>query len=253
MSESDYPKPGLKDWALLAIGVGFTLAGFVILPHNRDVGVVTIAFFGLCAATFAIVIARKLRYRRMSFLNIEIAGGVPIRPSRGLALTLGVVLASLGAILIVFGQSYGVIFWSLAWFIAAVGAALTLAVAAGRFPIGYIQFDPPGLTVAHRNWSYTVPWDCISGVAAGAYHDNPALFIWLQNVSAITAHPPGSMDAVLKALIHSESWTGAPIVILTSRYLIPLPLLAGAVERYVTDPAARAGLARPQVTADGGA
>jgi hypothetical protein len=251
MKRGEYPKPTWRDWGLLAVGVGFTASGLLILPQNRDVGVVTIAFFGLCAVVFVITIARKLRNRRMSFLAVEIAGGVPIRPSRGLAFALGLALAALGAVLIVFGQSYGVIFRSLAWVVAVFGGGFTLAAAMGWFPAGHIQFDPEGLTIACRRWSYTAPWDSIAGVAAGDYHDNPALFIWLRDVSAVKAHPPESMEAVLKTLARSQSWAGAPIVILTSRYLIPLPLLATVVERYVAEPSARAGLARPRVTAGG--
>src|SRR6266568_9091794 len=84
-----YPGPGIRDWALLAIGVGFTGAGLLILPFNPNVGIVTIALFGLSAVVFATTIVRKLRFRRPRPLRAEIVGGVPIRRSRAIVLGRG--------------------------------------------------------------------------------------------------------------------------------------------------------------------
>src|SRR5215475_4487259 len=63
--DNGYPKPGLRDWILLGIAATFVLAGMVAFPSNPNVGIVTMAFFGLCGAVFASTIIRKLRFRRL--------------------------------------------------------------------------------------------------------------------------------------------------------------------------------------------
>ncbi len=242
-----YPCPGIRDWALLAIGVGFTGAGLLILPFDRNVGIVTIAFFGLCAVVLATKIVRKLRFRRPRPLRAEIVGGVPIRPSRAIAFGLGASLFALGAILVTFGRGYGVTFWSISWLVMAVGSALSIGIAVGWLPVGFIRFDPPGITIARRRWSYTIPWDCISGIAPGELHHNPVLYVWLDNPHAVDAHPPECKEQVVKHLASNARWVGAHVMLMTSQYRLELPLLVQALERYLADPSARAELARGMV------
>jgi uncharacterized membrane protein len=239
-----YRKPGMRDWALLGIGVTFVLTGLLVLPSNPNVGIVTIAFFGPCAMVFATSIVRKFRFRRLRALRVEIIGGVPIRPSRATVFVFGASLAMMGIVLVAFGRSYGIVFWALAWLIAIAGFATLLGLAAGWLPVGYLQFDPPGITIGRRGWAYTVPWDCISGISAGEYHDNAALFIWLDHPDAISAHPPERKGQVLKHLARNARWIGAPIMLMTSQYGMDLPLLVNAMERYITSPSARTELSR---------
>ncbi len=68
---SNWPKPGLRDWALLTIGALFVCAGLFILPRDRNTGLVTLAFFGCCTAVFASTIVRKLRARKLAPLKAE--------------------------------------------------------------------------------------------------------------------------------------------------------------------------------------
>jgi len=63
-SDELYPKPGIRDWALLAIGIVFVLSGVIILPSNRDVGIVSLAMFGPATVVATTIILRKLRFRR---------------------------------------------------------------------------------------------------------------------------------------------------------------------------------------------
>jgi hypothetical protein len=88
-SDGLYPKPGIRDWALLAIGIVFVLSGVIILPSNRDVGIVSLAMFGPATVVATTIILRKLRFRRQRALKAEIVGGVPIRQSRVLVITSG--------------------------------------------------------------------------------------------------------------------------------------------------------------------
>jgi hypothetical protein len=244
MPEVGYPKPNLQDWMLLTIGILFVAAGLIILPSNRDVGVVTIALSGPCAALSIATILRKLRFRGAAPLKVELVGGVPIRPSRLGAATYGVAIATIGIILIVFGRSYGLMFWCLAWFIAFIGSSMLLGVAVGLLPVGYIRFDPAGITLAQGRWAYTVPWEAIYQLSGGEYHGNPALGIWLYDFDLITVQPTASRDRVLRHFAQNQVWFGAPIVLFTSRYRMELPLLMKAMQRYMMDTAARAELSR---------
>src|ERR1700730_12421571 len=245
-----FPKPGIRDWTLLGIAVAFVLAGLFILPSDLNVGIVTIAFFGLCATVFAATITRKLRFRRLRPLLVEIVGGVPIRPSRHRALAVGPSAPVLGVVLVAFGRSYGVVFWSIGWFLAAAGCLTLLGLAVGWLPVGDIQIDPAGRPIARRGWGYTIPRDVVSQISGGEIHGNAALFIWLHEPGAVRAHPPERKAQAVKHLAANTRWVGAPVLLLTSQYGMDLPLLMQAVERYVSDPAARAELARKLVTQD---
>src|SRR5262249_18001125 len=132
--KNPYPKPGIKDWALLAINIVFVAAGLLILLRERDVGIVTLAFFGPCLIVTVGSILRKFRFRRFRALKAEIVGGVPIRASRAQALVAALVLMLMGAIIVVFGRSYPFIMWILAWLCALIGGGLTIAALSGLIP-----------------------------------------------------------------------------------------------------------------------
>jgi hypothetical protein len=69
----------------------------------------------------------------------------------------------------------------------------------------------------------------------------------------VAAHPPERKDQVARHLASNVGWFGAPVMLLTSQYRLDLPLLVQALERYITDPTARAELSRkPIAQADGG-
>ena len=239
-----YPKPTFRDWALLAISVVFVVGGIILLPSNRDVGIVSIAMFGPCAAVAVIIIMRKLRFRRLRALKAEIVGGVPIRQSRVLVIASGATLTAMGTIFILFGHSYGPVFLVLAWVIALIGGGLLIGALTGLWPNNSIQFDPEGITFGRTGFAFTVPWDNIAQVSAGAMNNNPAVFIRLHDYTGIIVHPNEQRERALKRLAWSAGWAGAPIVILTSNYGMDLPLFMAALERYLADPSTRAELAR---------
>jgi hypothetical protein len=245
--------PGAKDWALLLISAGFVLLGVVILPSNRDVGILNIAFFGLCSAVGAGIVVRKLRYARLQPLRAELTGGVPIRPSRAKLAVLGAALAVVGAILIVFGCSRAPDEVVLAfWVMAGAGVLLLVGVAVGWLPAGYVQFDPEGITLGQRGWSYTVPWQRIARMAGGEYHSNPVLLLWLDDLEAVQAKPPERHAKAIERMRSSERWVGAHVLLMPEQYGLELPLLLTALERYLAEPAARAEL-RPRAGLAAGA
>jgi hypothetical protein len=243
VSASPYPRPGVRDWALLAINIVFVALGLFILLHERDVGIVTLAVFGPCLVVTVGTVLRKFRFRRLRALKAEIVGGVPIRQSRAQTLITALVLTLMGVVIVLFGHSYGLIFWTLAWLMAVTGGALTIAVLLGLIPNGYVRFDPEGITFGRTRYSYLVPWDNIAAVRTGQVHDNPALFIWLRDYDAITVQPSAKRAQVRKSFATGMAWAGAPIMLLPSHYGIDLPFLILALQRYLTEPAARSELA----------
>ena len=243
VSENPYPKPGIRDWVLLTINIVFVALGLVILPHNRDVGIVSLALFGPCLILAVVSVLRKFRFRRFRALKAEIVGGVPIRASRAQLLSIALVLTLMGVIIVLFGRSYPLLFWMLAWLIALIGGALTIAVLSGLIPNDYLKFDPDGITFGRARYAYMVPWDNVAQVSAGHMHDNPALFIRLHDYGRVTVHPREKRERVLKSFAWGTGWAGAPIVLLPSRYNIDLPMLMLALERYLKEPTARSELA----------
>ncbi|HEX4340797.1 MAG TPA: hypothetical protein VH062_33040 [Polyangiaceae bacterium] len=242
-----YPRPRFRDWALLGVGLAFVAMGVLIVPRDRDVGIVTITFFGMCTAVAAATITRKLRFHSQRPLTARIAGGVPIRPSRTKLALLGGGFFFLGVVLITFGHGYGSVFWGGSWLIAGVGGAVIIGLLSGGLPVGHLQFDPDGMTIGRRGWCFTVPWDRIVQLGTGEYQSNPVLYVWLDDVGAVVARPPESMPKVLAHLASCERWMGAPVAVMTSQYTLDLPLLVRALERYVADPGARAELVANQL------
>ena len=113
-------KPGFRDWLWLAISLAFVAAGvlvFVNKPGDRDGAIASTAFFAACAAVAAINLARKLRYRRLRPLRVEVVGGTPLRPPRSHVVAMGVSLLVLGSILVVFGRSISFVLWAIGWLI----------------------------------------------------------------------------------------------------------------------------------------
>jgi hypothetical protein len=241
-----YAGPGFRDWMLFGIGVIPVLCGLIGLlfnPSNPNVGIVTITFFGLCTATSAVNIIRKLRFCRPRPLRVEIVGGVPIRPSRVYYFIIGAAITVLGAVIIVFGREYPEPFWFMGWPLVIVGCLILSGLAIGRLPIGHLQFDPPGITISRGRWAYTIPWDGIAKIDRRELSDHHAvLLIWPHHEDVVSVHPQECKGRLTRHFAWNLHWAGAPIVILPSQYGMDLPLLIQAVDRYITVPSTRTEL-----------
>jgi hypothetical protein len=240
------PPPSWQEWLLLAINLIFVVMGLLILPHDRDAGIVTLALFGSCLVSSAATILRKRRFGRFSAEKVDVIGGVPIRAQAGLMKLLGAWLLILGIILVVFGHDYPQYFRYLSWFVALVGAAVLGGALAGLWPGGYLQFDPDALTIAQRTWRARIPWDEITSVSAGEYQSNPVLLIDVADGARLNIMPPEETARAMKAIAQSQAMMGADFAIMTTHYGIDLPVLGATVARYVQDASARAEL-RPRL------
>ena len=234
--------PTRQDWMLLAISLVFVALGFIILPSQPEVGIVTLAFFGSCLAVAGWIIGRKLRASRFRADAVTVAGGVPIRASKVVPILLGVWLLALGAILYMFGAPYGPVMPWLAGAVALGGATPLVMLAMGRYD-KFLQFDPEGLTVGEQGWRMTVPWDAISAVDETEYSSNPLLQVGIDTDAGLLVQPPEANEKAQKWIGRNLGYFGAPVAIMTTHYGIALPVLAAAIRTYVRDPRARAGLA----------
>jgi hypothetical protein len=245
--EQRYDVAGLRDWSILVISIAFTAAGFIALFDKPRVGVPTLALFGACAALAARTVLRKRRFARLRLISVEIVGGVPIRPSRGYLIVVALALSSLGTVLLVYWRGAPLAVLISAWITAGVGALLLLGLVTGHLPVGFLQFDPAGLTIGRRRDAFTIPWASIAAVSPGEFHDNPVLFLSLQDASRVIVTPPQARGRVIASLISNTKWVGAHVMIMSSHYAIDLPFLVTAIERYIADPHARDGLAVPRL------
>ncbi len=241
------PLPNWQDWLLLTINVVFVVMGLIILPRNRDTGIVTLAFFGTCLVVSAGTILRKFRFRRFSGEKVGVAGGVPIRASAVSMRLGGAWLIGLGTLLVVFSHDYPVVFRVLAGCTAVVGALLFLATLTDKWPGGYLQFDPDYLTIAERKWCARIPWGDIVHVEQAEFHSNPVLLLFVRDLTCLDIAPPDELKRATKAIARTRSISGADLSIMTNHYGIDLPVLAAAIARYVNDVSARAEL-RAQLT-----
>lgn len=240
-------KPSLRDWILVAIGLAFVVAGIMVLPRNPKVGIVTLAFFGLCAGIAIRTVFRKLRDSRFQSLSVHVIGGVEIRPSRLRILLMAVSLFVVGAVLLLFGTEYPFVFRVLAGLICGTGIALVLMIALGKIPVGFIRFDSEGFTIGRKRWNVTLPWDEIAEIRAGDYSGNSALYLWIKSLDRIKTDPEEFQNKAVEEILSSERWIGAHFMILTENYNLSSPMVAEALERYVLEPSSREELKKRMI------
>lgn len=244
-----YRGPGFRDWLLLVLGIAFVVSGLVLLRRKPDVAVPCLALFGVCSVVSANNVLRKRRFARFGPMTVEIVGGTPIRPLRSRIGLLGATLLALGIVLLSYWHSGPILVLACILVMAAGGAALLIGLLFGYLPVGFLQFDPDGMTVGSRGYSISLPWDAIAGVGPGEFHDNPVLLLWLNDLNRVGVQPSRARARALANLASSQRWVGAHVMIMSSHYGIELPYLVSAIERYLAEPQARQGLAVPRLPA----
>jgi uncharacterized membrane protein YeaQ/YmgE (transglycosylase-associated protein family) len=234
------PPPTAKmapsDLLALIINGLFGLLGLLIMPSNPSVGIVTTAFFGSGAVFLGWLHWRRYQDHRLQFTDIEVVGGARILPRRGFLLTIGFWLTSLGTLMVVFGQSYPILFQWLGGLIALSGAVLLVLVALRIVPAGFLQFEPQGLIIGSRSWQAIVPWDWIIDVQQTEFQNNSMVLLTIANVEQLDVKPATARPKALRAIGQK------PFTILPLYYGIPSPLLAAAIKRYANDAEARESL-----------
>lgn len=237
--------PSLQDWLLLVIGAAFVLMGLAVLSKDPTAGLVTIAFFGSCLGVAVINIVRKRRYQSYAALapaHVSVAGGVPIRPKKSIAVAMSLWLIGLGLIMAVAGARYPLAFRLIGVVLMILGAGMLIAIWKNWVPAGFLQFDPDAFTIGYRRFAVRIPWDNIASVMEGEYHSNPVLLLDVHDAAAITAVPPDALARAMKAIATNRTWAGADFMVMTTQFGLDLPVLSETVLRYAQDQSARVSL-----------
>jgi hypothetical protein len=237
-------------WGVLAISIAFVMCGLLLLGSNLPVAIVTIAFFGSCAAVAGMILLRKLRAKAPSPDRVELLGGIALRPSRLLIGGIGAWIGGLGVIMFVFGSQYGLLLLGLGLGMAALGCFILVGIAVGWLPTEYLRFDPSGITLGRRRFAYMIPWDNIAALSTAEINHNPVILIELHQPERIEVTPPERMTQALKELSR-YGLHGAHVMLAPVQYRMDASLLVQALDRYVREPHARNELSARLIGAQG--
>jgi hypothetical protein len=236
--------PRLEDWATLGISLCFCLMGMALLLLTPDwrTAVVTLAFFGACAITLAILVARKRRGRRFRALRVSIEGSrdIPMAETQLLVLALGLVL--LGGIMFFVGTAHPALFRALGALIALVGAALIGLRLSGLLRRQFLRFEPRGIVIGQRSFEFRLDWDNIRGIGTAELADNPMILLTAHAVTDIEVTPSRARSRLYRS-VRQNQWLGADVVIMPWLFGLEMAPLLAALVRYARDPAARQELA----------
>lgn len=244
MHDEPHPPPSWNDWLHVVLNGLFVAGGLLMLPSERDVAIVTLAFFGTGLAVSLWRVVTAFRLRRQVFDDVGVVGGVPIRASRRIIFAISLWLTVLGVVLFAFGHDYPLVFRIIAVFMSLAGAGATAYMLLGGGTHGYLQFDSDALTIGEKNWRARVPWNSMAHAAESELYGNPAVILWVADEDVVI-EPPSHRESALHTIAKTRAlYSGASFVLPAFRYEIDAPLLLAAVERYRNDETARAELGR---------
>lgn len=235
-------KPTRRDWLMVIISVLFVAAGILILQGNPSVGIVTLAFFGLCLIVTVETVRVKLRDSKFAGQTVMVMGGINIRPSRFRIFLISVLLILLGLVLAAFGQTYPPIFNVLSYLICIAGLSLLVLVVLKKIPASYFRFDSEGFVLGRKWGEVRIPWSAIVETRVADFNSNSAVFLWIKSLQTLEVSPKSLLPQAAKEIQSREQSVGAHFMILPSNYGLASPVLAEAIERYRTDFSARAEL-----------
>lgn len=230
------------DWAFAGLALAATLAGLAMLPGDVDNGMVTLAVAGLGLVHALHVILRKRRLARLGRVSARVTGGVRLRPARLPFALYGAALLAAGAVLASVAGPRDAQVGGGGWLLLLVGGGMLAGLALGWLPPGHLQFDPDGLTLGDRGGQTRVPWDAITGLGGNEVDGQPAVLLTV-DAHALVPTPPGHRAQLARRLAWARGKAGVDVIIFSHDYGIAAPVLLAALERYVTEPAARHELA----------
>ena len=235
-------RPKWSDFLAIVINAVIGLLGLVLLPSKPDVGIVTASFFGTGAVFLGWLQWERYSDHKLALTSVEVAGGVRIYPRRAFMVGMGVWMAALGLVMLVFGAVFSVVFQGIAAFIAFVGVVLTVAAMFRLYPAGFLQFEPDGLIIGQRGWQILIPWDAIYGVVQSEIQSNPIIRLGIEDPLAVVVSPASAQAKADKAMNGGTLTNWGPFIIFPMHYGIPSSVLAGAIMQYAKNAAARRGL-----------
>ncbi|NHZ42061.1 hypothetical protein [Massilia aquatica] len=231
-----HSKPGFIIWsstiicvALAIAALSNTLAQTSEAARGQSLGILLV-----CSLAAATSVWRLIRLYRTAMEVADITKvpfGVPLRPSRGKAMTVAIGMLAIGAMPLITMTTLTPIIRGGAWLLVAGGVGMLAAVLARLVPVGQITLRADGLALAGRGLPIVLPWERISAVEGGEYGGNPAIFLWLDSPDTI-AVPPGKHKAFMRQVAFCRNLMDADYYHPTIGYGVGLASLVAAIEHY---------------------
>jgi hypothetical protein len=234
-----------RDLALIAISALFVAGAIAMLIAGKDPRMAFggLVFFGACLC----VGVGSLRWKRRALTpgpRPPLPPMLQVRPAVGLLLGIATVC---GVMAWSFWPDHQLAFWTSAG-AAAFCAGATVALACGWRRAPDLHFTRAGLTLAAPSSSYTVPWDEITDVALGSFHDNPVVYLAVaspERLARAIAGDGAEPRAVARA-VRSLTWIrhiyDADQVLFPHLYRVDPVALTETIGGYASAPERRAQL-----------
>jgi hypothetical protein len=246
------PGPAVRDWVLFAISLTFVLMGLFIAQSEPLEALFPLTFFGVCAITFAYIIARKLRRRRFTAISVAVPGGVKLGGSNSRMLLLAAMIGIPGIAIFLVPDS-PLLVRICAVIMLGSSAALILGVLTGRISRRFLRFDPTGITIGETKFEYMIPWDEIVDIAEFEMHDNAVVGFNILRTESIQVTPESARERVLKSLGSNLGIVNRHVMIMPFHFGAHAESLCAAIRNYAGNREARADLVtRPALTAPSG-
>jgi hypothetical protein len=227
--------------------LAFAVIGLVLLPSSPSLAFICLAFFGGGGFFLAWLQWRRFQDHQLDPSSVEVVGGVRILPSKFMV-SIGLGLAVVGFVIFYFGGEYPVFLQWLGALIGVFGAVIFVLALMGRFPPGFLQFEPDGLIIGRTGWQMLVPWDRIYAIEQGTLENNPIITLGVVDIDSIEITPAAKEKKARKIISGGSAWQWTPLKIFPMHYSIPTPVLVGAIRHYVENEAARRNLGRRQLS-----
>ena len=232
----------------LISAVFVALAIFILcVGRSPGLGVASLGIFGLPFVLFGWRLANRARRREETAFVPRGGARIPAKKSIRYAAALGMTIA--GAASLWGGRTDGRWqFVAIGVTLLALGVGLLGALVVGYAGNQYLVFEPEGLRVGNRSWSYLVAWDNVARIAVGSHQGNPALLLFVRDANALIAsasggEPERARARAAKIVASHRTWTGCDVFQMTDHYGVSPAVMARLVEKYASDPPARAELA----------
>jgi hypothetical protein len=231
-----HSKPGFIIWssaiicvALAVAALSNTMAQTSEAARGKSLGILLV-----CALAAGASVWRLIRLYRTAIEVADITQvplGVPLRPSRGKAMTVAIAMLTIGAMPLITMTTLTPIIRGGAWLLVAGGVAMLAAVLARLLPVGYIELRTDALVLAGRGLPIVLPWERISAVEGGEFGGNPAFFLWLEAPETI-AVPAARHKAFMRQIDFCRKFMDADYYHPTTAYQVGLASLVAAIDHY---------------------
>ena len=231
-----HSKPGFIIWssaiicvALAIAALSNTLAQTSEAARGQSLGILLVCT--LAAGTSVWRLVRLYRTASEVADITQVPFGVPMRPSRGKAMTVGVCMLIIGAMPLITMTTLTPIIRGGAWLLVAGGAGMLAAVLARLIPVGQIALREDGLVLAGRGLPIVLPWERILSVEGGEFGGNPAIFLSLDEAETI-ALQPATHKAFMRQVNFCRQLMDADYYHPTIGYGVGLASLVAAIDHY---------------------